>query len=150
MSFELNYEKLGDNGLMKPGVYEVTIEKAEEQEYNGRKNISMWLGVRTDVEQEYKNKKIFHNIYKAKDTGKYNANFFNLLGKITGIPEGKKFDSLEALLKELIGKPARVTVEHEEYNGKQYERVKKWETTRYPISEFAPLGDDFDDDDIPF
>ena len=54
------------------------------------------------------------------------------LGKAAGLPDGKEYESLEQFCGELINKPIRATIKHEEYNGKMQERVSWLNLTKYP------------------
>ena len=128
MSFEINHEDVfSGNGLMKEGDYEVVVNNAmETATKSGITYVSIDLIVRNDVEQQYKNKHIFHAVWKIKDTGNYNMTNFNTIGKALCIPNGTRFESFEDLLNCFIGKVAKVTVKHEEYNGKTNEKIKAW------------------------
>ena len=79
---------------------------------------------------------MFHRIWKAKATGKYDMRFFNTIGAAAQLQKGKQYSSIEELFKDFLGKPVRVTVKNEtsEYNGKTYENlnVKRWEKTKFP------------------
>ena len=82
----------------------------------------------------------------------------NGVAKALRIENGKRFSSLQELLDDFLGKTARVTVKHEEYNGKKNVRIQSWEQSRLetcnhqfklentPIPGFHPV----DNDDIPF
>ena len=54
------------------------------------------------------------------------------LGKAAGLPDGKEYDSLQQFCEELVGKPLRATIKHEEYNGKTQERVSWLNPTKFP------------------
>ena len=149
MGFKSNWNEATQGNSIKPeGDYECLIAKVEEKEYNttdsnGNKivknklNISMII--RNDVEQNYKNGYIFDTLWKKKEPTNadlqvkgYSYGQIMALGKAAGLPDGKEYDSLEQFCGELVNKPMRVTIKHEEYNGKTQERVSWRNPTKYP------------------
>lgn len=133
----LNFEDTFEGGI-QDGVYEVIITTMQEDAtQSGTEYTDVRLTVRNDVDQKYKNQIIFHKIWKAKATGKYNMRNFNTLG--AAIQEQLKntsFNTLEELFQEFRGKALRVQVKNEtsEYNGKTYENlnVKQMGKTQFP------------------
>lgn len=135
-NFTLNMEDTFDGGI-QDGTYEVVITKCEENAtQNGTEHVDMRLTIRNDIDQKFKNNIVFHKIWKAKATGKYDMRFFNTIGAAAQLQQGKQYSSIEELFKDFLGKPVRVTVKNEtsEYNGKTYENlnVKRWEKTKFP------------------
>lgn len=135
-NFTLNMEDTFDGGI-QDGTYETVITKFEENATQaGTEYVDVRLTIRNDIDQKYKNSIVFHRIWKAKATGKYDMRFFNTIGAAAQLQQGKQYSSIEELFKDFLGKPVRVTVKNEtsEYNGKTYENlnVKRWEKTKFP------------------
>lgn len=133
--FQINHdESFSGSTLMPEGEYEIIIKSAnEDATKSGTVYINIPLIVRNDVEQPYKNKYIFYSIWKNKQTGEYNPKAFNTIAKAIGIENGRKFANLEEMLESFKGKTARITLKHEEYNGKTSERVSFWNPTKTAI-----------------
>lgn len=158
-NFGVNYDEAFEgSGLMAEGTYEVLVVKAaEDVTKNGTEHINMHLVVRNDIDQKYKNKYVFHSMFKGKQTGQYHSGILNTIAKALQIQNGKKFDSLDALLKDFVGKTAKITIKHEEYNGNTNERVKAWEPSKFTTCnhQFKDKVDNGfiavnDTEDIPF
>ncbi len=145
MGFKANWSEAAQPDSLKPeGDYECLIAKAEERDYTNSKGeektcLNISFVIRNDVEQGYKNGYIFHTLWKRIEPTEndmqvngYGFNQVMALGKAAGLPDGKDYDSLEQFLGELVKKPVRVTVKHEEYNGKMQERVSWLNPTKYP------------------
>jgi Lhr-like helicase len=132
--FEINYDVAQPgNGLMKEGDYELVVKQAiETATKGGAIYAQITLIIRNDVEQQYKNKYIFHSMFKVKATQEYHPGITSSMCKALGIPNGTKFADYNALLENLNGKIARVTIKHEEYNGETKEKVKYWNETKFP------------------
>ena len=60
------------------------------------------------------------------------------LGKSAGLPDGKDYESLTEFCNDLINKPVRVNLKHEEYNGKMQERVNYLNPTKFPEVKHIP------------
>lgn len=125
------YQKIED------GVYEVIIDSAvEDATEGGSEYTNFTMTIRNDLDQPFKNQKIWHRNWKAKATGKYNMTMFNTIGKAAQLQNGKTYNSFNELLDDFRGKPLQVYVENEtsEYNGKTYENlnVKQWKHTKFP------------------
>lgn len=135
--FTLNQNDTFEGGI-KDGNYEVVVTKMEEATTkNGAEHVDVRLTVRNDLQQqEHKNQIIFHKVWKAKATGKYDMRFFNTMGKAAQLQQGKQYASIEELFKDFLGKPVKVQVKNEtsEYNGKTYENlnVKRWDKSDFP------------------
>lgn len=157
------FEKIED------GTYEVIIQSAEEgATASGAVHTKFTMVVRNDVQQKFQNQKIWHNVWKSKDTGRYNMIGFNTIGKAAKLENGKRYMTMDDLLNDFFGKPLKVTVKNEtsEYNGKTYENlnVKVWAETAFPNVQHSWGGNDLnkgmqdvvnnatviDDNDLPF
>ena len=119
------------------GVYEVVIDSAQEDATQGGSEFTNFtMTIRNDLDQPFKNQKIWHRNWKSKNTGKYNMTMFNTIGKAAQLQNGKTYNNFDELLEDFRGKPLQVYVENEtsEYNGKTYENlnVKQWKPTAFP------------------
>ena len=126
---KIDYDKASEFGPVEPGSYEVVVGKCEELE---QRRINMQLIIRNDVEQKHKNRIVFNAVWKNKQTGLYPVGIINMLAKVLNIPNGQQFNSVNELCNAFLGKVALVRVEHEEYNGKTYERVREWKSSKFP------------------
>lgn len=128
MGFTVDTNNVPENngGIMTEGDYEVVIAKVEEKTANsGSVSVQIELVVRNDVNQSYKNKHIWYQIWdtqKTRETGMYAKNINNI-SKHAGIQNGATFNSIDDWGRFLYGKPLLATVKHDTYNGKTREKV---------------------------
>lgn len=135
--FNLDFTDTYEGGNIEDGDYEVVIGRCnEDATENGAEYIEFDLIIRNDIDQKHKNQHIFHKVWKAKATGKYNMKSFNTIGKACQLQNGKSYKSLEELLNDFLRKTVIVNVKNEqsEYNGKTYNNtnVKYWNKTKFP------------------
>lgn len=166
--FSLDFNDVFE-GQIADGNYEVLVHKVgEDATPGGAEFVQFDLIIRNDVDQKHKNNHIFHKVWKAKDTGKYNMKTFNTIGKACQLQNGKAYKSLEELLKDFEMKTAIVNVKNEssEYNGQTYNNlnVKYWNQSKMngpvrhqfkskdnmTVSEMFDSGIDINDDVLPF
>lgn len=130
-----------EQGSIKPeGVYECIIASAEERvTKNGAKGLNLALVIRNDVEQKFKNGYIFHTLWKRKSptaedmqVNGYGFGQVMALGKAAGLTDGKEYAGLEDFIADLMKRPVRVTLKHDEYNGKIQEKVDYLNPTAFP------------------
>lgn len=140
MGFKMNSSAAQQgNGLKPEGVYECLITSAEERTTkNGATGLNLSLVIRNDVEQKFKNGYIFHTLWKRREptaedmqVGGYGFGQVMALGKAAGLTDGKEYAGLEDFLADLMKRPVRVTLKHEKYNGKLYERVDYLDQTAF-------------------
>lgn len=151
MTFKIDHNNtFGD--LIAEGEYEVYVKSAKEScTKNGVPHIAIDLLIREDFAQSHKKCYIFVKLWKGKESGQYNMQQINTIGKALNIPNGKEYPHLTALLDDFTGKCCKVRVKHEEYNGYTNAKVAAW----YP-SKIGPyigmLGEEvpFDSNDCPF
>ncbi len=130
--FTINHDEAMDMGLIDEGTYEVVVTKAfEDATPNGAIFINLHLVVRNDIDQANKNRYVFGSIWQSKETGQYHPGMINTVAKALRIENGKRFNTLQEMLNDFVGKTARVTVKHEEYNGKTNARIQNWEQSRF-------------------
>ena len=140
MGFSTDYEDVNDFDLIPKGEYEVIITKIEERTtQKGATGLNFTLVIRNDVEQNCKNRCIFHTLWKRKEPTKkdmqvqgYSFKQVMQLAKAVGLPSGKSYETVYNLCDELGGRVMRVTVGHKEYNGRTNEEVKYMNETKFP------------------
>lgn len=159
MPFKINHDDTYNDSLIPEGEYEVFVKEAKEDyTKNGIQHISVLLVVRDDAAQKYKGAHIWHKVWKGKDSGQYNMQMINTVGKALQIPNGKEYPNLEALLADFVGKHCKVKIKHEEYNGYTNARVVQWQQSKLTAygglmgNDVPPLGEEivFDEQDCPF
>lgn len=166
MPFTLDFSK-ANNGTVADGTYEAVIFNVlEDATPGGAEFMNFDLIIRNDVDQKYQNAHIFQRVWRAKDTGKYNAGMINTIAQAAGMDDGKSYQSLEDLMSDFIDHPVKVNVKNEknEYKGKTYDdlNVKRWNKSDYPnvqhLFKKAPVKPQpknnadttISDDDLPF
>lgn len=141
MGFKANQAEAEQGYSIKPeGEYECIIVKCEERTTkNGATGLNFAYVIRNDVEQKFKNGYIFDTLWKRKEptdadksVNGYGFNQIMALGKAAQLSDGKDYGSLDEFINELKNKPIRVTIEHEEYNGKMQERASYKNPTKFP------------------
>ena len=148
MAFKTNSSKASEGGNLKPeGYYEIIIESAKIEDHTKpdgtpTQRINFRYRVRNDVDQHYKNACIFHTIWKVSeekvtkdDLSVDGFNFGNLMAvwqAATKIPGEKEYESVLAFHAELVGKPVKVHLYHNFYNGKTYEKIDEHKPTDFP------------------
>lgn len=140
MGFTNDFSKAQQGGLKPEGDYEVLIVKVEERKTKGGTvHINMNLVIRNDVKQGYQNGYLFHTLWKRKEPTEadmqvngYGFGQIMALGKAAGLPNGKNYESLADFMQELIGKPVRAHVVHDEYNGDKREAIAWFNPTDHP------------------
>ena len=140
MAFNTNYEDVQDFDLIPKGEYEVIITKIEERTtQNGATGLNFTLVIRNDVEQNCKNRCIFHTLWKRREPTQadmqvqgYSFKQIMQLAKAVKLPAGKSYETVYNLCDELGGRVMRVTVGYREYNGRTYEEVKYMNESQFP------------------
>lgn len=141
MGFRANQAEAEQGYSIKPeGEYECIIVKCEERTTrNGATGLNFTYVIRNDVEQKFKNGYIFDTLWKRKEPTQadmsvngYGFGQIMATGKAASLPDGKDYENLDAFLADLINKPIRITIKHEEYNGKMQERVSYKDPTKFP------------------
>lgn len=135
--FKVDYKEAQEFGNVADGDYEVVIfNVTEEATKSGAENINFDMVIRNDIDQKYKNSHLFHKVWKAKETGKYNLGAVMALAKNFGLPDGKSYESFDKFLEDFALRTAKVRVKNEqsEYNGKTYDNtnIKKFGASDFP------------------
>lgn len=162
-AFKVDYNEAQEFGNVADGDYEVVVARVnEDATKGGAEFINFDLVIRNDISQPFANSHVFHKIWKAKETGKYNRGSVMNLAKMFQLPDGKEYPSFEDFLNDFHLKTAKIRVKNEtsEYNGKTYENlnVKKFGLTSFPSLQHQFKGSvaptrpsiDISDDDLPF
>lgn len=139
--FKTDTNKATEGNMLKPeGDYEVIILKAEKTTTPNRKEkIAVRYVIRNDIDQKFKNGLIFDDIWKKREPNEddlsvdgFNYGQLMALARAARLPDGKEYESLDAFLAELIGKPLKVHLYHDDYNDKYYEKVDMRYPTDFP------------------
>lgn len=150
-------------GLMKEGDYEVVVERIEKKILpSGREKLSIMYRVRSDVEQSYKNKCVFEDIWQEKD----NPQFFNRrrINQLLGtqeIVDGTTFGSIDDVIDYIGGTYLiiHVGVVFNDYTGEDVNTVSYYKSSKNKPQALAQptptptptTGGIIDDDDLlPF
>ena len=132
ISFGEEFDTNGEFSLIDEGRYEVLIDKIEPKEsQKHNKYLNVVFKIRNDVEQNFKNRKLFYRI-NAKE-GDPTGYDFNRLNKLIitqkNTPNYKKyFTDTDEVIQYLIGLHLIVTVEvsFDDYSQKDRNTVKDW------------------------
>ncbi len=138
MAFSTNYSELND--LLPEGTYEALITTAsEETDQTQRTRLSFTLTIRNDVQQECQNRTMFHSMYKLKDpkpmdaqVGNYSFQMIMRIAAAAKLPENKQYNSLAELMNDMVNRPVKIDVYHDEYNGKKSVKIKYWNASDKP------------------
>ena len=157
MTFKLDFSQINNNNndkkefaKIQDGTYEVIIDSAKQDATpSGADFLDIRLRIRQDFNQSFKNQIIVYRIWCSKKDGLYPASMLNTLAKAAGLADGTEYTDVDGYLKEILGKPLKVTVKNEnnEYKGKMYERLQ---VKRIEESALATTSVELDDSDLPF
>lgn len=114
-------------GLIEPGDYEFLITDAEYRTKNQKTpNINLTLVIRSDVEQDFKGRKMFHAFYISKDPEKVENSMNMIMAFLdyVGVEDGMDFDTPQEVAAYVKGKIVKGTVFTDEYNGKENSRIR--------------------------
>lgn len=141
MGFIANQNEAYSGGIKPAGDYECIITAIEEHiTKNGAKGLDITMVVRNDVAgQRFGGGCIFYTIWRKKEPNEndmqvegYNFAQLMAIGKAARLTDGKAYESLKDYCADLLNKCVRVTLKHEEYNGKPQERVSYVNPTLHP------------------
>ena len=144
-------------GLMKEGDYEVVVERIEKKTLtSGREKLSIMYRVRSDVEQTFKNKCLFEDIWQEKE----NPQFFNRkrINQLLGtqeIEDGTTFSSIEDIIDFVSGTYLRVHVGvvFNDYTGEDVNTVSYYKPSKHKPQKLImkePTNGSIIDYDLPF
>lgn len=165
MAFKRDKNKKFDFGLIPAGDYEVMTKAVD---YNttaaGTLYIDIPMVIRNDVEQDCKNRHIWHAVWKTKEPSEDDlscegfsyANLNQMLNAVNA-PEDAEYAKIEDCFEDMSYKPVRITVEHRKYNEQMQARIKFVGETSYPDvkhewskKDAPPDPSLFADGDLPF
>ena len=152
--------------IVPEGTYEVILKDGGYMDVTkgGTTYLNIPMVVRNDVEQKCKNMFIWDSIW-VNSTQKHIDFKISSISAAVGIPPGTEFDDFEQWGAFLKNKVLRVTVKHEEYQGKMQANISGYYKTAFPNVKHVfkpksvvvtPDPDDFeeipipDDGEIPF
>jgi hypothetical protein len=141
--FKVNHEEAKGGAFepVKPGMYEVIIEKAEYKVSSGGNDmIKLQMVIRDDVGQEFQKRKLFDNIVFADNTAWKVQQFL----KAVALPDGTEIRDIDHCIELITYKPVKLKVKHEEYQGKTQERVDFYEESDHGLGG-QPAHDPFND-----
>jgi hypothetical protein len=143
------FEKAADYGLVEPGEYEAIIENIAVATVptTGTEKLAITFKIRNDIEQGFKNRLVFEDIWKEKE----NPAFFNRkrLNNIMGtqeIKDGQQFASIDDIVTFLKGGKLIIVVKKEmdTYRNKEVNRIAYYRSSKVKPQKFVA------DKDLPF
>lgn len=140
MAFQVNHDEANSYELLPAGEYEVLIQECKLIESkNGTEYLNMPLIVRNDINQAGKDRLIFNSMFRKKNPDAkdaacdgFSAARIQSISKAAKLQNGKQYGSLDDWGADLKGKPVRVMVVHDEYNGQEKLGIKYINETKYP------------------
>ena len=170
------YDASDASGLVKEGDYEALIERMEVKTIpSGKNKLSVAFRIRDDVDQSYKNKWMFKDIWAEKDNPEvFNRKQINQLLGTQKIEDGTEFASINEIIKFLENAPLiiHVSIEFDDYRGEDVNTISYFKKTKVvpqvvgeveekadipampsakPVMpEESPKGVVLGDDDLPF
>lgn len=153
------YEKTeNEYELLKEGDYECVIEGIEKRTTpNGKNKLSLKYRVRSDVEQEGKNRVIFEDIWtETQNPQFYNRKRINQLLGTQEIVDGTTFENIDDVISFLLGDYLVCVISkgYDEYSQKDVNRVKFYKSskTKSPTitKPTTKVADDLEQEELPF
>ena len=152
-------------GQIAEGYYEAVIKDAGfDTTAMGKEYISVGMKIREDVEQKHMRATARHKIWKATNPTLqddmcegYSSVGINILSRAVGFEDGMEFERVVDWMQALIGRPVKIEIVHNEYNGKVYANVDNVEPSDYPTVK-DPFGQTtgmigvpvLEDEELPF
>lgn len=138
MAFSIDHSKAFD--VIPEGEYEFIISACRlNATRGGTEYIDVQLTVRNDVAQKQQGRVVYHAIWRAKQPNAadqacdgFMASNINQLSRAADLTNGKSYNGIADWCADLVGKPLRATVYHDEYNGNVNARVNRLNKTNYP------------------
>ncbi|MHC1785456.1 MAG: DUF669 domain-containing protein [Christensenellales bacterium] len=132
MSFTVNHSQASQGRFVAAeGIYECLIKGAKRAETRGgTAYLQLELFIREDIAQQSQGEVIEWPVWRKKEPGRSDPEGFPIgtiqhISRIAGFENGQEFPTLDAWLLALTGRPIRVEIKHEEYNGSTQARVWK-------------------------
>lgn len=128
------YDASDANGLVKEGDYEAIIERMEVKTIpSGKNKLSVAFRIRDDVDQAYKNKWMFKDIWAEKDNPEvFNRKQINQLLGTQEIKDGTEFASINEIIKFLENSTLiiHVSIEFDEWRGEDVNTISYYKKTK--------------------
>ena len=145
------------SGLIKEGDYEVSIERIERKTLpSGKEKLSVMYRIRTDVEQQYKNKCVFEDIWAERENPKvFNRKRINQLLGTQKIEDGTTFETINDVINFLLYNNLiiHITVETDTYRGEDVNMIQYYKSSK-EIPQSVPMKQSGNlpvvEDDLPF
>lgn len=151
------YENTGSGGLMPNGDYEAVIERMEVKTTStGKEKLSIMYRVRSDVEQQYKNKCIFEDIWHDKERpNMFNIRRINMLLGTQAIEPGTTFNGVDEIIEFLLGSYLIIHVNQvfDDYRNEDVNKVGWYKSSNYKPKSLGTSEKQtsiVDDEDLPF
>lgn len=139
--FSTDYSEVKEGYALVPeGEYEVVIRNIEERStQKGSTGLNLSLVVRNDVNQNCKDRYIFHTLWKRKEPTQadmqvqgYSFKQLMSLAKAVNLPSGKSYETVQQLCADMLKRPLRITVVHGEWDGKVRAEVRYTNASNFP------------------
>lgn len=141
---EYTYKKEESSNLIKEGSYEATIEKIEKKKFDsGAEKMQITWRIRSDIEQSYKNKCVFEDIWRDKQEPTcFNKRRINQLLGTQDLPEGTKFTDDKSLFDFLIGKNAVINVKivFDDYKQEDINRISYYRSSEHKPQQLGVIA----------
>lgn len=144
--------------LAPEGIYECMISAVRfNVTKRGTEYLQIILSIREDVEQEGAGEHIDWPVWRKKEPTRNDPDGFPLgtiqhISRVVNLPNGVSFETFDDWTKAITGKPIRVEIKHEEFNGSTQAKVSYVHETEHPGIDpkclgFVPVAPD---EDLPF
>jgi len=157
MSYKFDATTADAYSLVKEGLYEVILEKADTKTLpSGKEKIGIQFRIRTDVEQDFGNRVIFEDIWKERDTEFFNRKRLNQLLGTQHFENGKTFANVEELLEAIRGTylQIKVTEVFDDYRGEPVNGIAYYRSSENTPQALSSKEEEKEvvikDEDIPF
>lgn len=164
-------EGKGSFGLIAEGDYEVFATEGKwEDKPDKTPRANFTFVIRSDVDQEFKGRKVFHDFYVSRDPEKVEVSlgFIERFNLEIGVPDGVEFETQQQWINFVLGKPVKAHIYIDEYNGKENNKIKWFNESEFKEMKEQPKPEasseqlqrasqsipdmtiDISDDDLPF
>lgn len=148
----MNYQAQKSVSLIENGDYEAVISEMKlRPSKNNTESLSITYRIRDDVEQEFKNRKVFENIWLGSDF--HQKRISNLLYAVKA-PKDQSFNGINEVINYCVGKPLLINVEKKfsEYFNEEVNSIKYVKQTALVNKTLDKNEDSLElsDDELPF
>jgi len=131
-----------DFNLLPKGEYEVTLTKFETVTLDsGAKKLESWYEIRKDVDQKYKGRLVFDDIWKEKESDFYNRKRIGKMLSAITLPADAKLETTEDVLPLLRGQSMiiGVNIGMDEYYQQEVNYISYFKKSANPIPQAEAL-----------